>query len=318
MRKLIIILNDFNSINSELLFKCWKKISKKDKKRIFIITNYSILKNQFKKLNYKIKLQKFKTITNHSKSDNLLKIIDVKFNTKDLFKKDQKLASRFLHKTLNLGHKIALNKAIQGLITLPINKRLLKKNIGLTEFFASKSNIKNNSEVMLITNGKFSVCPITTHTDIKQISKKLNEKFIINKIYTINDWLKLRLKRNPKIGILGLNPHNAELKKNSEETKLIIPCIKKAQKSKININGPLVADTVFINDYKKYDVIIGMYHDQVLAPFKSIFKFNAINLTLGLKYLRVSPDHGVAEDLIGKNKANPESLIKCISFFNKE
>ena len=77
------------------------------------------------------------------------------------------------------------------------------------------------------------------------------------------------------------------------------------------------ADTVFIEKYKKYDVIVGMFHDQVLTPFKTLFKFDAINITLGLKYLRVSPDHGVALDLICKNKANPFSLINCIKFINK-
>ena len=79
----------------------------------------------------------------------------------------------------------------------------------------------------------------------------------------------------------------------------------------------MVADTVFINDYKNYDVIIGMFHDQVLAPFKTMFKFNAINITLGLKYLRVSPDHGVARNIINKKKGNPTSLLNCIDFVSK-
>ena len=83
------------------------------------------------------------------------------------------------------------------------------------------------------------------------------------------------------------------------------------------MDGPLVADTIFINDYKKYNVIVGMYHDQVLAPFKSIFKFNAINITLGLKYLRLSPDHGTATNIIGKNKADITSFLKCINFIKK-
>ena len=80
---------------------------------------------------------------------------------------------------------------------------------------------------------------------------------------------------------------------------------------------PLVSDTIFINDYKKFDVIVGMFHDQVLSPFKALFKFNAINITLGLKYLRVSPDHGVAKNLIGKNIADATSLLQCINFINK-
>ena len=131
------------------------------------------------------------------------------------------------------------------------------------------------------------------------------------------DYLSDNFKRKPKIGILGLNPHNAEMRKNSEEKKIIIPAISKLRKLGFLIKGPLVADTVFIKDFKNYDILIGMYHDQVLTPFKTIFTFDAINITLGLKYLRVSPDHGVAKNLILKNKANPLSLIKCIEFVNK-
>ena len=129
--------------------------------------------------------------------------------------------------------------------------------------------------------------------------------------------IKKKLKKNPKIAILGLNPHNAEMRKDSEEKKIIIPAIKKLRRLGFNIKGPLVSDTIFINDYKKFDVIIGMFHDQVLTPFKTLYKFNAINITLGLKYLRVSPDHGVAVDIIGKKRANYASLLNCIKFINK-
>ena len=117
---------------------------------------------------------------------------------------------------------------------------------------------------------------------------------------------------------MGLNPHNAELKKNSEEYKIIIPAIKKAFKKGYKVTGPLVADTVFIKEYKNYDLLVGMYHDQVLSPFKALFNFDAINVTLGLKYLRVSPDHGTAANLIGKKKANPTSLINCVNFLNNK
>ena len=98
--------------------------------------------------------------------------------------------------------------------------------------------------------------------------------------------------------------------------KIIIPAIKKLRNKNINIKGPVAADTIFINDYKNYDVVIGIYHDQVLAPFKALFKFDAINLTLGLKYIRVSPDHGVAKNLIMKKKSNSLSLINCIKYIH--
>ena len=96
-----------------------------------------------------------------------------------------------------------------------------------------------------------------------------------------------------------------------------MPAIKKLNKFGINIDGPYSADSFFIENYKKFDVVVGMFHDQVLVPFKTLFKFDGINITLGLKYLRVSPDHGTALDLIKKKKANPLSLIKCINFLDK-
>ena len=170
---------------------------------------------------------------------------------------------------------------------------------------------------MLIRNKRFAVSPITTHIKIKDVSRSLNSHVIINKIKTIHNFYKKFFNKKPNIGILGLNPHNAEMIGNSEEKKIIVPSIAKLKKSGINITGPLVSDTLFIQDFKKYDVIVGMYHDQVLTPFKTIFKFNAINITLGLNYLRASPDHGVAKKLILKNKANPESLIECINFINR-
>ncbi|MDC1151801.1 4-hydroxythreonine-4-phosphate dehydrogenase PdxA [Pelagibacteraceae bacterium] len=316
-KKIIIVGGDPNSINSELIYKSWKKLDKSLRNRIYIISSYSLLKAQFKKLKYKIKLKKIKDI--HKKNlENELKIIDVNLRFKNPFKIPYKSSSNFILNSLNFGHKLALKKEIAGFINCAIDKKLLvKSKIGVTEYLASKCKIKNNSEVMLIKNDKLAVCPITTHINIREISGKIKKELIITKVKTIDNWYKKKLKKNPKIAILGLNPHNAEMRKDSEEKKIIIPAIKKLRRLGLNIKGPLVSDTIFINDYKKFDVIIGMFHDQVLTPFKTLYKFNAINITLGLKYLRVSPDHGVAVDIIGKKRANYASLLNCIKFINK-
>ena len=97
----------------------------------------------------------------------------------------------------------------------------------------------------------------------------------------------------------------------------IKPVIKKMQGSGYNISGPISADTAFIKDIRsKYDVIIGMYHDQVLTPAKTLFEFDAVNITLGLPFLRISPDHGPNEKMMGKNSSNPFSLIQAIKFLD--
>ena len=114
-----------------------------------------------------------------------------------------------------------------------------------------------------------------------------------------------------------MNPHGFSPEKKSEEKKIILPAIKIIKKSGIRINGPISPDTSFMFfKENKFDVIIGMYHDQVLTPFKALFKYNAINITLGLPNLRITPDHGIASNIIGKRKANPKSLIESIKFFN--
>lgn len=316
-KKIIILSGDPNSINSEILFKSWKKIGSSVKKNIYIISNYKLLKAQIKKLKLKINITQVSGIEEIVKNNDL-KVININLKFINPFKVSQKEASEFVIKSLNMAHKYGLNKNVKGIINCAINKNLLKKKkAGVTEFLASKCKVKNNSEVMLIWNKNFSVSPITTHIDIKDITKKLNIDKIVNKIKTINYWFKKEFNKQPRIAILGLNPHNSELRNNSEEKKIIIPAIKKLKKFKIKCEGPLVADIAFIREYKKFDTIVGMYHDQVLSPYKTIFKFNAINITLGLKYLRVSPDHGVAINLIGKNTADASSLIKCIQFVNK-
>ena len=315
--KIIIVAGDPNSINSEIIYKAWKKIDSKIKKKLYLIANYNLICKQYRKLKYKTNVIKINNIEDNIISSNL-KIIDIPINFKNPFKVSFKASSKYVLKSLNLAHTLAKNKKVKGIINCPINKNLIKvsKKIGVTEFFASKCKIKNSSEVMLIHNKKFSVVPLTTHLSIKNIPKNITSKLIIKKLVSLNNGFKKIFKIKPKIGVLGLNPHNAELNEKSEEVKEIIPAISKLKKAGLNVYGPLVADTTFVNNYKKYNVIVGMYHDQVLAPFKTLFHFDAINITLGLNYLRVSPDHGPAIDLIGKNKANYLSLFQCIKFIN--
>lgn len=317
MKKIILVSGDPNSINSEIIFKSFKRIRKDLRNKIILISNFNLIKEQFKKLKYNLKLNIIKNFDENVEA-NKLNIIDIKLNFKDPFNVSKKERSKFIIKSLNLAHNLALEKNIIGLINCPIDKNLLnKKKIGVTEFLAGKCKIKENSEAMLLLNNKLSVSPITTHVDIKDVDRQLTKIKIIKKIETINFWFKKKYRRLPKILVLGLNPHNAEFRKESKEIRTIIPAIKSLKKKKIIISGPYPADTAFIHNYKNFNVIIGMYHDQVISPFKTIFKFNAVNVTLGLKYLRVSPDHGTAVDLIGQNKANYKSLIECIKIVKK-
>ncbi len=134
----------------------------------------------------------------------------------------------------------------------------------------------------------------------------------------INDFYKRYLGYKPKIGITGLNPHCESVSKYNEDEKIIKPAIEDLMKRKFKVSGPFAADTIFLKkNRKKFDVILGMYHDQVLTPIKTLFEYDAINITLGLPFLRISPDHGPNETMLGKNLSSSLSLYKAISFLEK-
>ena len=213
---------------------------------------------------------------------------------------------------------MASKKIIKGFINAPVDKKIFSNRyLGVTEYLSSKNKIKNK-EVMLIYNKELSVVPLTTHIEIKKVTSRITFNLIMTKILTLNNFYSKLFKTKPKIAILGLNPHNSENRYNSIENRIISKAIKRLKKIKIDIEGPFPADTAFNKKNRvTYDVIVGMYHDQVLAPFKALYGYDAINLTLGLKYLRLSPDHGTAKDIAGLNRANPQSLISAINFLNK-
>jgi 4-hydroxythreonine-4-phosphate dehydrogenase len=171
---------------------------------------------------------------------------------------------------------------------------------------------------MLIYNKELSVCPVTTHLPIKQVSSQIKQKKIIEKIILINKFYKTNFKKKPKIGVLGLNPHCESIGKYKEDDRIIRPIIKKLIKKQIKISGPYSADTFFLKRNRiNFDVAVGMYHDQVLAPLKTLFEYDAINITLGLPFIRISPDHGPNEKMLGKNLSNPLSMVKAIKFLDK-
>jgi 4-hydroxythreonine-4-phosphate dehydrogenase len=308
MKNLIAITaGEPESINSEIIAKTWNKIQFKNK--LLVIGNYNLLKNQFKKLNFKLPLHLIRELKDFRKEK--LNILDVKFSNNSISKK------KYILDCIDLAHEFSLKKKFKGFVNTPISKNVLGKNfLGVTEYLASKNKVKNK-EIMLIYNKKLSVVPLTTHLEIKDIYKNITFSLIKNKVLSLSKNYKKTFKKNPRIALLGLNPHNSENKSDSVENTIIKPAIVYLKKKKINISGPYSSDTIFMKKNREnFDVVVGMYHDQVLAPFKTLYEFDAINITLGLKYLRVSPDHGIASDLIGKNKATPQSLISAIKFLN--
>ena len=318
-KPILIVCGEPNSIFSELLAKSFKKY--KSVKPIILIGSLNLFNSQLKKLNLKLNLNLILLRSNYLKNikKDKINIIDINYKFKKPFEKSSQKSKNYISKCFNKAFEIMSYNEISGLINGPVSKEnfLKGKYQGITEYICSKFGIKENY-AMLIYNKILSVSPVTTHLPISRVSKEINTKAIVAKSILITSFYKKNFKKKPKIAVTGLNPHCENFFYNSEEKKIIKPAIKILKKNKIHITGPFPADTIFLKqNSKNFDVIIGMYHDQVLAPLKALQGFNAINVTLGLPFLRVSPDHGPNQKMIGKNKSNPQSLIEAIKFLNK-
>ena len=320
MRKykpIIIVAGEPNSIFFEIFFKSLKKTYSSP---IILIASHKLLLLQMKKLNYKkkIKLLEFEKISKYILSNKTINLINVNYRFSKPFEKISSKSNNYIKRSFDLAFKIINDGITNKLINGPISKKnfLKKKYLGITEYIANKYSVKKKA--MLIYNKNLSVCPVTTHLPLKLVSRKINQKNIKEKIELINKFYRNNMKLKPKIAILGLNPHCESTDKFNEDEKIVKPIIKKMKKNGYKVSGPHSADTIFLNNNRKnYDVILGMYHDQVLTSIKTLYEYDAINITLGLPFLRISPDHGPNERMIGKNLSNPLSLIQAIRFLDK-
>jgi 4-hydroxythreonine-4-phosphate dehydrogenase len=315
-KPIIIVPGEPNSIFFELFFKV---IKKKIKSPIILIASEKLIKKQAKILKEKINFSIIDESSIIKKKNNLNKInlIDVNFNQTTGFSKITTKSNHYINNCFDVAIKLLKNNVTNKLLNGPISKKtfLKKKFNGITEYLANKTNTKKFA--MIIYNKDLSVCPLTTHLPIKYVSKKINKSEIINKVKLIDSFWKKEFGKKVKIGVTGLNPHCESIDNFSEDISIILPTIKKLQKLKYNIEGPLSADTIFLKGNRaKFDLIIGMYHDQVLTPIKTLFEYDAINITIGLPFIRVSPDHGPNESMLGKNKSNYLSLFNSIKFLD--
>lgn len=209
------------------------------------------------------------------------------------------------------------NGFIDALVTAPINKDNIQSEVfkfpGHTEYLAEAFNAKEHAMLMVSETMKVGV--VTTHLPLSQVAEKLSKEAVLSKIRILSESLKRDFAiTKPRIAVFGLNPHagdNGLL--GSEEKDIIIPAIKQAKREGIIALGPYPADGFFgSQDYRKFDAILAMYHDQGLIPFKMTSFERGVNYTAGLPVIRTSPSHGTAYSLAGENQASPESFRQAL------
>ena len=252
--------------------------------------------------------------------ENNINIIPIKVCQKPVLGKPSVTNAIFIKESIIKCVNIQMTSIASAIVTNPINKKIMYESgfnySGHTEFLASLS-VKRKKPVMMLVGRKLKTIPLTIHVPLNKVSQLISKELIIDTINIAKEHLISYFGiSKPRIIITGLNPHageNGDI--GTEEEKIILPAIKEVLNDKTYyLSGPISADTAFsLHKRKEYDVAICMYHDQALIPIKTLDFFSGVNVTLGLDFIRTSPDHGTGFDIAGKNKANPKSLISAIN-----
>ncbi len=213
-----------------------------------------------------------------------------------------------------------LKHQLNAIVTLPISKEYTMKAgfkfAGHTDYLAYKSKVFDY--IMMLACDELKVALMTTHIPIKEVPSKITYTGIRLKVKLLVKEMESKFGiKNPKIAVLGLNPHAGDGGNiGNEEVEIIQPAVDSLKKEGINVYGVLSADTAF-NRRKEFDVYLAMYHDQGLIPLKLLCFKKAVNITLGLPFVRTSPDHGTGFDIAGKNLADPSSFIEAVKLAHR-
>ena len=334
-KPIIVSMGEPSGISSEIIIKVWLKrdlykippfILVDDLKKLNQVNSLFNLKANFKAINRKDDISQIFSTS--------IPVIDLNANINFCPGKPNPKNSRYVLKSITEAFEFVYMKKSSGMLTLPVCKTTLKKGKfnfnGQTEYLsylASKKNKKKYSEIMILSTTKpvdkgrdLIVGLITTHIPLKKIHNLIDQTSIYEKVVAFKKSLSRIWKiRSPKIGITSINPHAGEEGLiGTEEINTIKPILRTCKKKKIKIIGPLSSDSCFHKSKREqFDGILCFYHDQGLIPVKTLDFNHSINITGGLPFLRVSPDHGPAFDIAKKNIASLDSLVASFHFLRE-
>ena len=318
---ILITAGDPASISTEITIKAIETKKINENINVIVVTDPNLIEECKYLSESNIKINQIKDKINFTDYEkNCINVIPIQLPKKVKWGKPNQKNFSFVKCSIITAIDTYINSIASAIVTNPINKYTMHKSgfnfEGHTDFLASLSVQKKDPVMMLVTNGLRTV-PLTIHVPLKKVYKLITKELIQTKIkIAVKDLKTFFNIKEPRIIVTGLNPHAGESGDfGDEEIEVIKPAIDELKKiNNINIIGPISADTAFsLDKRKKYDLAVCMYHDQALIPIKTLNFYNGVNVTLGLDFIRTSPDHGTGFDIAGKNIANPESLISAIN-----
>ena len=311
-KPIFVSLGDPSGIGPEVFLKAIKnpKIAQ-NLSRIILVSSPKVIEQSIRTIGVQSKINLITDIKN-AKHDSI-NLINVDGCTDFVLGEPTLNNSEFIVDCLSKAADLAFTNS-SCLVTGPLNKSIIQKNVqnftGHTEFLKRKFNA--NEVLMYMTNGNLHLGILTTHIPLKEVPNAISRDLIKNKYKLLHHGLVDIFKlSSPKIAVLGINPHAGEFGTiGNEEQNTILPAIDELRHEGYDAYGPVSADTVFTQT--KYDAVLSMYHDQALPVLKTIDFNKTVNITLGLPFLRVSVDHGTAEDIAKSYSANYESMMEAL------
>lgn len=319
MKTLFFTCGDINGIGPEVSIKAINKLYNPTKRRIVFLCPANVFEKNISIANPKYPFKFIKRENLDSLSSSYVSIIDLG-NSKIDCGKATKVSGKVSSQAIELSYHLSSDIKQSAVITSPTSKNAFElANIdypGQTEFYA---NLDSCNHYMMLFLSRKLICGLATiHIPHKKVADYLNKELLKEKISVLSDSLVKDLNKiNPSIAILGLNPHAGENGRiGKEEREIIDPAIQELKNR--NISGPYVPDAFFgSKHYRDFDAVLGIYHDQVLIPFKMMNFEKGVNYSAGLNIIRTSPDHGTAYDISGLGIANPSSMIEAALWAEK-
>jgi 4-hydroxythreonine-4-phosphate dehydrogenase len=318
MKKVLITMGDPGGVGPEIIAKAFGTPGIRKTCVPIVIGDTLIMAKALRLLRNPRKLREITSPDEAEKSGRLIHIINVNTMIPQAIPQKKPTAAggdacvSYIRKAIEL----AMHKQVDGMVTAPISKEALKMAgfawPGHTEILAELT--RTRSYAMMLIGGPLRVILVTIHTALKNVPEMITAKKILGVIRLAKKACDMLNIRNPKIAVAGLNPHAGEAGIfGEEEITQIVPAIRQANREGIPVSGPYPPDTIFHKAYQgEIDIVVCMYHDQGLIPLKMIAFDKGVNVTIGLPFVRTSPDHGTAYDIAWKGMANPSSMIEAI------
>jgi 4-hydroxythreonine-4-phosphate dehydrogenase len=316
MKKLAVTMGDPGGIGPEVVVKALHSAEVRDICMSVVVGDSSVIAEMVRHLKLPLKVRTIEDLEEAKHMKGTIDILDVPaaspFNKNRPTAEGGSACVGYIKKAVEL----ALNKHVKGIVTAPIAKEALKmagcRWPGHTEMLADLTGTKDYA--MMLTGGPLRVILVTIHTALKNVPDSITKQKIVKTIRLAKKASGMLGMKKPRIAVAGLNPHAGEAGMfGDEELKKIVPAIKMAAREGIAVSGPYPPDTIFHKAYKgEIDIIVCMYHDQGLIPLKMIAFDTGVNVTVGLPFVRTSPDHGTAYDIAWKGIADPSSMIEAI------